>query len=241
MRPSELCEHLGLPWTSVHRLVSELASQGFLEKDLESGKYRIGQTCWLVGSAYTVHHPIIELARPSLELLSLDVDGVIQLSEKAGRLALTLLSVHNPKRRNIAKSTYGYHFPLHCSSKGQVLLAYSEPAFLDWYLTQPLEQLTRETICDPAELLKVLAGIRERGYSRSEGGVLASSGALAVPVFGSPNQRVVASVSATMHRSALQDDEKVRTVAEQLRDTAERISAATGWGRQAFGAPLQAT
>jgi IclR family KDG regulon transcriptional repressor len=228
MRPSELCRYLGLPWTSVHRLITHLAAQRFVDKEPDSGRYRVGQACWLVGSAYTVNHPVLEVARPVLELLSTSIDCVLQLSERAGRLALTLFSVHNSKCESVPKTAYGYHLPLHCSSKGQILLAYASSEFIDWYLSQHLEQLTTETLTDPAILREVLHRIREDGYARTEGGVLPFSGSIAVPVFGA-DAGVTASISATMLRSALADKRTATYIAEQLHNASLSVSTALGW------------
>lgn len=228
MRPIELCKHLGLPWTSVHRLIAQLVAQHFVEKEPDSGRYRIGQACWLVGSAYTVNHPVLDVARPSLELLASSVDAVVQLCERADRLALTLLSVHRSDYESILKTTYGYHFPLHCGSKGQVLLAFSDQEFIDSYLTKPLEQLTQETITDPGRLREVLAQIREQGYAITEADVQLFTGSLAAPVFGHDG-RAAASICVIMRRSALADEDAAESTVEQLLGVARSISAGLGW------------
>lgn len=228
MRPSELCKHLGLPWTSVHRLISQLAAQGFVEKETDSGRYRVGQACWLVGSTYTVHHPVLDAGRPGVEQLAANVDAVVQLCERAGRLALTLLSVHRYESESILKTTYGYHFPLHCGSKGQVLLAYSEPEFIEAYLKGPLEQLTSETVTEPPRIQEILAQIREQGYARTEGDVQLFTGSLAAPVF-RRDGRVVASVCMITQRSALASADTVAAMTDQLLSTARSISTGLGW------------
>ncbi len=238
MRPSELCRHLGLPWTSVHRLVSQLVAQRFVEKEPDSGRYRVGQACWLVGSAYTVHHPVLDVGRPSVELLAANVDAVAQLCERADRLALTLLSVHRSDSESILKTTYGYHFPLHCGSKGQVLLAYSDAQFIEDYVREPLEQLTPETITDPGHLLEVLARIRELGFARTEADVQTFTGSLAAPVFGRDGQ-VLASVCLIARRSKLADNDTVDLMTERLLGVTRSISAALGWRPGADQSPRQ--
>jgi DNA-binding IclR family transcriptional regulator len=228
MRPVELCKHLGLPWTSVHRLIAQLVAQRFVEKEPDSGRYRIGQASWLVGGAYTVHHPVLDVARPSLELLASNVDAVVQLCERADRLALTLLSVHRSDSESILKTTYGYHFPLHCGSKGQVLLAFSDKDFIDWYLTKPLEQLTHETITDPGRLREILAEIREKGYARTEADVQLFTGSLAAPVFGRDG-RAAASICVIMRRSVLANEGATTSAVERILGVARSISAALSW------------
>ena len=228
MRPSELCKSLGLPWTSVYRLVQQLADKQFIEREPRTGQYRIGQACWLVGSAYTINHPVLDIARPGLELLASRVDAVLQLCERAGRHALTLLSVHTSRSESVPRTYYGYPLPLHCSSKGQVLLAFSGGAFIDWYLSTELERLTPDTVTDPVGLREMLVRIREQGYAHTEGGVLRGSASIAVPVFGR-DQHVVASICATARCESFADEESTIVIVEQLRAVAFNVSSAIGW------------
>lgn len=228
MRPSELCRRLELPWTSIYRLVQQLADKQFIEREQNTGRYHIGQACWLVGSAYTINHPVLDVARPGLELLASRIDAVLQLCERAGRYALTLLSVHNSQNESVPKTYYGYHFPLHCGSKGQVLLAFADPEFVEEYLSGELESLTSETVTDSVMLRGMLAEIQEQGYAHTEGGVLPMSGSISVPVFGKDRQ-IVASICATARREDFADDALRADTIEQLRALAYSVSAAMGW------------
>ena len=228
MRPIELCECLGLPWTTVHRLLAQLTVQGFVEKEADTGRYRIGQASWLVGGAYTVNHRVLDTARPHLEILAGGVNAVVQLCERAGGVALTLFSHHRSEAENIMKATYGYQFPLHCGAKGQVLLAYAPPDFVEGYLAGPLPQLTSATETDPSRLRKVIAGIREHGYARTERDVQPFTGSLAAPLF-DRDGNVPASICLIMRASQLADKAGTETATEELLAVARTISAGLGW------------
>ena len=228
MRPIDLCDRLGLPWTTMHRLLAQLTAQGFVEKEADSGRYRIGQASWLIGSAYAVNHRVLDAARPHLELLAGDVNAVVQLCERAGRLALTLFSHHRSDAENIMKTTYGYQFPLHCGAKGQVLLAYAQPEFIDAYLTGPLEQLTPATITEPGRLRDVLATIREQGFALTERDVQLFTGSVAAPIF-DRDGRVPASICLIMRASSLADEAATAAATEELLAVARTISASLGW------------
>ena len=83
----------------------------------------------------------------------------VQIAERIGFQAVAVYSAQR-LADDITKAHYGYHFPLHCGSKGQVLLAYEEPSFIESYLERDLERLTSETITDPVLLRALLAKIR---------------------------------------------------------------------------------
>ena len=83
---------------------------------------------------------------------------------------------------DITKAHYGYHFPLHCGSKGQVLLASEEPEFVD--SVSPPRSRADDGRDDhrsggaPGEL----AEIRERGFALTVGDVQPFTGSLAAPI-----------------------------------------------------------
>src|SRR5665213_96030 len=60
----------------------------------------------------------------------------------------------------------GSRHPVHCSSLGRSILAFSSPEVIEQYLQKcTLTRFTRNTITTPALLLKELELIRESGYS----------------------------------------------------------------------------
>jgi len=128
----------------------------------------------------------------------------------------------------ITKTTYGYHFPLHCGSKGQVLLAFAEPGNIERYLAGPLEALTNETITD-ADVLRVrLAEIRAQGYALTEGDVQRFTGSVSAPVF-ERNGRIIATVCLIARRTAFRDKRQSAAIVETTLETAHAASIALGW------------
>jgi len=65
----------------------------------------------------------------------------------------------------VPETSVGHNFPLHCGSKGHVLLSYAGDEFIDEYLSRPLTALTSETITDPAALRDRLIRVRTQGYA----------------------------------------------------------------------------
>lgn len=60
----------------------------------------------------------------------------------------------------------GGSYPLYCSSPGKVLLAYSEPSYIEGYLANTERKAyTRNTLTDAEALRAELARIRENGYA----------------------------------------------------------------------------
>ena len=226
-RAIDAAEGLGLSWATLHRTLSQLEQGGFLQRDPESNRYSIGPRMWFIGTAYLANHAVLEAAQPYLEMAAEGADFTVQLVEQADGLAVTLYS-HLTSGEIITKSTYGYHFPLHCGSKGQVMLAYAEPAFIDAYLAGHLERLTPETMTEPEVLHEQLATIRAQGFAKTEGDVQRFTGSLSAPVFNRSRQ-VVAAVCFIARRSLFRDASAEEEMVELLLKTAQAISIALGW------------
>jgi DNA-binding IclR family transcriptional regulator len=226
-RAIDVAHGLKLSWTTVHRTLAQLEQGGFLKRDRDTNRYSIGPRMWFIGTAYLASHSVLEAAQPYLEAAAEGVDHTVQLVERSGRLAVTLYS-HHTSGEVITKATYGYHFPLHCGSKGLVLLAYEEPSYIDSYLAVPLEQLTSESMNDPALVRECLARVRSQGYARTEGDVQTYTGSLAAPVR-DRDGRVVAAVCFITRRSKLRAPAVEEKMVEALMRTAQSISMALGW------------
>ncbi len=226
-RATDVAEALGVSWTTLYRTLSQLEQDGFLARDADTNRYGIGPRMWFIGTSYLTNHTVVEVAQPYLETSIEGIDFTVQLVERSGRLSVVLYSRHTTGEV-ITKATYGYHFPLHCGSKGQVLLAHAEPDYIDEYLSGDLEKLTPDTETDSKALRAILTDIREQGYARTVADVQRFTGSLAAPVF-DRNDRVVASVCFICVRSVFRDEMREALLREELLRTSNSISFALGW------------
>ena len=192
---SELSRHTGLPLTTTHRLVGELAAWGALERDLD-GRYRIGLRLWEVASLTPRSVGLRESALPFLEDLYeathqhaqlgvLDNDEVVYLERISARDAVHVVS------------RVGGRMPPHATSGGQVLLAHAPAEVQERVLAQPLRRYTANTVHSARDLRRVLADVRRNGYAVCDGHVEVVALSVAAPVFG-PDDTVVAALSAVV-------------------------------------------
>jgi DNA-binding IclR family transcriptional regulator len=178
---SQISRRTGLPLTTTHRQVGELAGWGALERD-ESGRYHVGIRLWEVGSLAPASLRLRDVALPFLEDLYeathqnvlvavLDGTDVVYVERITGRDAVHVLS--RP----------GSRMPLHASGVGLALLAHSQPEFVDQVLAAPLRRYTDLTITDPVRLRRVLANVRRDGYVISDRQIEPISVSVAAPVY----------------------------------------------------------
>ena len=140
-RVVDVTQEMGLPWATVHRIITQLTKADFLRRDPETKRYEIGPALWFAGATYMANHRVLRAAIPYLQKPE-QIEGIaVQLAERVRDQAVAIYSAQ-PNATAIAKAQYGYHFPLHCGSKGRVLLAFETPDFIEQYLRRPLEKLT---------------------------------------------------------------------------------------------------
>ena len=226
-RVVDVTRALGLPWATVHRTMIQLEKAQFLRRDPESNRYEIGPRLWYIGSAYLSNHRVLKTAMTYLGQMQ-DVEGLaVQVVERSGWQSVAIYSAQR-FGEDITKAHYGHHFPLHCGSKGQVLLAYEDPGFIALYLKRNLEKLTSETITDPTVLRKRLADIREAGFALTIADVQPFTGSLAAPIRDSSG-RVVAALCFVFRKTLVRNDKRREDLQERLIHTAHSISFDLGW------------
>jgi DNA-binding IclR family transcriptional regulator len=232
MSVATLARRSGLPVTTTYRLVDELLAEGLMERDA-SGEVRIGTRLWELVSRSSPMLGLREAALPFME----DVQSVVQHSTTLGILdSDEVLYIERIGSRDslVDITKVAGRLPVHGTSSGLVLLAYSEPAYQDLFLSRPLSRFTDDTLTHPTDLRRHLAHIRQRGFASMPGIIVPESSGIAVPVFGRANT-VVAALSVVVPRN----EENVAARVPVLMTSARGISRALGWRGELKGAVRQ--
>lgn len=195
MTVSSLARRAGLHVATTHRLVTEMVQQGLLER-VEDGQVRIGLQIWELASRGSKVLGLRQAAMPFME----DIQAVVREYTQLGVLdrdeVLFLEQLSSRGSGSNATHIAG-RLPLHGSSSGIVLLAYSPAPYQDEYLRGELQRRTEHTVTDPALLRRQLAEARRRGYVVAPGSIEQVSTGVAVPVFDAGGQ-VVAALSVVV-------------------------------------------
>ncbi len=160
----EISAAVGLPRSTVQRIVGALAAERLLASG-ESGRgVRLGPGLVSLGSAARSHfHDVI---RPHLRWLSDHLKETVDLSIRDGSVAVFIDQATSEERRLRAISGMGVSFPLHCCANGKALLAGLEPTALERVLSNlDMEPLTKNTITSEEQLRAELDRVREHGVA----------------------------------------------------------------------------
>jgi DNA-binding IclR family transcriptional regulator len=220
LRASDVARRLGLRWATAHRILTYLTKMGYLDRDPATRKYSVGVRSYSLGSSYLARLPLHHVCQPYLEEAATAACATAQLVERDHRQSVVLSVVKAP-RHQVPETTIGCNFPLHCGSKGHVLLAHADPAFVDDYLSRPLQSLTPWTVVDPDVLQARFAEIRGRGYAVTDRDVRVFSSSVAAPVVDADGE-VVASVTLVVDPAGLRSRQP--QLLDAVRRTAEGVS-----------------
>ena len=165
---AQLGQRAGLPRSTAHRLATELAELGLLDRTAD-GAYAIGTGLWELG----------ELAPVSMRLRERALPHVLRLYEASGEnVHVAVLSGDDPATAEalyVARVTgphsiptlsrMGGRHPLHTTGVGKALLGAQDDAWLDAYFQRTLERETVYSIIDETQLRDEIASARERGFA----------------------------------------------------------------------------
>jgi IclR family transcriptional regulator, KDG regulon repressor len=190
---SNLARRLALGKSTVHRLASTLVEAEFLEKNPETGAYRLGLALFELGMLVRRKMSIVNEARPYLRALMEATGESVHLTVLDHASVLYVNNIASPQAIRM-QSNLGARVPAHCCSEGKALLAYAPAETVDDVIAAGLGARTPKTIVKPQRLRDELAVVRGRGYALDDEELEIGLRAAAAPIRDHRGQ-VVAAVS----------------------------------------------
>jgi DNA-binding IclR family transcriptional regulator len=177
---SELSRLAGLPLSTTHRLVGELARWGALERGTD-GRYRIGLRLVELGALCPRGTGLRDVALPYMEDLYEATHQNVQLAVRDGLDGVYIERIAG--RHAVPVLTrIGAHWPLHATGVGLVLLAYAPAEVQEQVLASPLRAFTPFTVTDPVRLRQILAEVRRTGIAVSDRQITDDAYSVGAPV-----------------------------------------------------------
>jgi DNA-binding IclR family transcriptional regulator len=216
---SEIARRSGMPLSTAHRLLQELGAWGAVERG-DDGRYRIGLRLWELGALAPRGQGLRERALPFLEDLSQITKENVQLAVREGTEVVFIERIAGSGAVPVL-TRVGGRFALTATGVGLVLLAHAPPELQDEVLRKPIKRLTGHTVVDPAQLRRMLADVRTKGFAVSDRQVTADALSVAAPVQ-DDHGHVVAAVSLVVHHGSVSP----RSLTPLVRTSARAISRA---------------
>ncbi|RLL45094.1 IclR family transcriptional regulator [Oceanobacillus piezotolerans] len=223
---SELAESLGLAKSTVSRLLSTLASEGFVVKDDKTGAYRLGLSVLTLGGIVTNHLEIHKEAAPVLYKLVNDTGETSHLAIMDG---LDTIYIHKEECNHPVRilTHLGRRNPSYCTSSGKVLLAYNDSSLTEEVISQGLRAHTPASITDPDKLRLELKSIREKGYAVSTEELTEGTRSVAAPIRDFTG-KVVSAITVVGPIQRMKDY-KIKEIAKKVMDAGKEASERLGY------------
>ena len=210
LRHAEISRQILIPKSTCSYIVARLERRGYLTRDEETGRYRIGLSTVTLAHGALREVGLRAIAEPALYKLAsatglsagmgvMDRGRVLVIDRVEGaefvRDAVQVAEGLPPrwaepsrKYRLRADRDIGRELPAHSSALGKVLLAYlPDQQVLGLIAERGLARQTRKTITSKTRLLHELEQVRRQGYATAEE-EMTGIRAIAAPIYGAGNQ-----------------------------------------------------
>lgn len=158
----EIANEVGLPRSSVHRILKSLEAEHLVIAVSEERGFRLGPALMRLASSASAW--LAEIIHPSLVELSAELDETVDLAIRAGATASFIDQVAAGHRLQ-AVSAVGLSFPLHCTANGKALLAELDDVDVATLIGDAMLAMTPMTITALGPLLDELALVRQTGLA----------------------------------------------------------------------------
>jgi DNA-binding IclR family transcriptional regulator len=216
----EFARRLGLPRSTVFRLLATLEAMGFVER--QGNDYRLGVAVLRLGFEYIASLELTELGQPVLQRLCDESRCPVNIVVRDGRSIVYVAKV-TPPTPFASAVRVGTRLPAHATVLGRILLEdLTLPELRALYPEKRLEEFSHSTPKTVLELFDMVERDRNRGYVLGEGFFEASISTIAAPVRDDTGH-IVAALGATIH-SAHIEPERIEGLVQRVRAAADELS-----------------
>lgn len=222
---TELATRLDLGKSTVHRLLTTLATEELIEQNPQTGRYRLGLAVHELGGVSAGSELHAAVLMPMTDLRN-RTGETVQVGVLDRRQVVYVERLDSPHTLRLFIDV-GRRNDAHCTGTGKCLLAFLPPEELDRILVGwEMPAQTEHTVTSARTLRDQLKDTRRRGYARnaheSELGVIS----VAAPIRDASNEVIAAmSVAGPAQRLEPVEDKVARAVVQAAAAASRRL----GW------------
>ncbi|NLX77123.1 MAG: IclR family transcriptional regulator [Clostridiaceae bacterium] len=205
MGVTEIGQKTGLHKSTVYRLINALVKRGYLEKDQNTGLYKIGLKFVEISSLHLRQIELKTEVAPFMRDLSESTGQVTHLAilDETEVVYIEKIDVVQSLRMY---SQIGKRVPVYCSALGKVLLSWQDSDYQELILEKTeYIRYTENTITNRDELADELEKVRERGWAVDNEEHEEGIRCIAAPI-NDFTGKVIAAISITGSKSIISPD-----------------------------------
>jgi IclR family acetate operon transcriptional repressor len=176
----------GLQWnkSTTHRLLATLVTQGYVQQDQETGRYRLGLKAFHLGAAFTRDLELRQEVAPTLNSLKAQTEQGVSLVvlEPITREVVFIDRVEgsHPLRMH---THVGMRYPANCTAAGKAIMAYLPESDLEPLLGSALIGRTSASKTTADALHTEFPIVRKHGYATDDEENAEGVRCVAAPIF----------------------------------------------------------
>lgn len=225
---TEIAKALDIHKSTVFGLIATLEHKGYLEQNLENGKYKLGIKLFELGNLVQEGMDLRAIAAPiitqlvdsygeTVHLVICDHNEVVYIDKKESTKAIRILS------------QVGTRLPMYCTGVGKCLLAFLPEDTLKAVMKNGLIPFTPNTLTEPDKLLNELQKIREQGFAFDLEEIEPGLRCVAAPIKNHKGE-VVAAISLS-GPSMRMDEQRMKELTLPVKESALEISRKLGYSK----------
>jgi IclR family transcriptional regulator, KDG regulon repressor len=217
---SDLAEELNVGASTVYRLTNTLIHEGFITRDRATKNFRLRSSLLQMGHYIITSYDICKISPPILEKLVRDTGETVHLWILEGNKTSYLQVFECSNYVNVLTHV-GKTNPAHCTSTGQIILAYQPESVIEKVIAGGLPKVTLFTITDSKKFRERLSIIKKQGYTFNKDEMNMGVSAIAAPVkishcnvefavsIAGPNSRIKAGTESTLSKLVIKAAEEL--------------------------------
>ncbi len=219
---SEISRKLGIPKSSASYILRTLDRRGYLRRDGETGRYRLGLKILSLGGDVRANLDLAEIALPFMQALQERIHLTVHLAVLDQGEAVYIEKVEAPGFFKV-NTWVGRRMYLHSTSVGKCLIAWlPKPEVESLLHHQGLKKRTPKTITSLGKLVAELELVRAQGHAVDDEENSLGARCVAVPISGANGAAIAAlGVSGTLTQM---EEANLPRILEALKETARRVA-----------------
>src|SRR6266850_2370820 len=219
---SEISRKLGIPKSSASYILRTLERRGYLRRDAETARYRLGLKILSLGGDAQGNLDLANVALPFMRALGEKIHLTVHLAALDQGEAVYIEKVEAPGFFKV-NTWVGRRMFLHSTSVGKCLMAWLPKQEIESMVRQQgLKKRTPKTITSIAKLLADLDRVKHSGHAVDDEENSLGARCLGAPIFDATGSVTAAlGASGTLTQT---DETEMPRIIEALRETARRIS-----------------
>lgn len=224
---AEISRKLGIPKSSASYILRTLEKHGYLHRDAETGRYRVGLKILSLSRGALSGIDVREVALPIMRHLMEKTTLTCHLAILDGPEAVYIEKVE-PQGFIRMDTWVGRRMRVHATSVGKALAAHIPQEQLEKIVAdRPMEKRTPKTITTLPRLLKELERVRSLGYAVDDEENNLGARCIGAPVFNQQGD-IEASIGLSGTINQVNSETMPRLV-EALKDAARHLSMQLGY------------